>query len=73
MDITSAIKAKIATGVLHSVNGVVVHQARSTPGVCVACDTTVAATDIGVQFDTASGRCLLHVDCYVMWSKACAD
>ena len=72
MDIT-AIKAKIAAGVLPAVNGVVVHQTRFTRGICAGCDTTVNATEIGVRFDTSSGRYLLHVDCYVMWSEACAQ
>ena len=71
MDIT-AIKAKIAAGVLPPVNYVVAPQARFTPGVCVGCDTTVGGSQIAVFFDTASGRRLLHVDCYVMWSEACA-
>jgi len=73
MDSTT-IKAKIAAGLLPLANGVVVHHhTRLTPGVCAGCDQPVSTIDIGVQFDTASGMRLLHVDCYVTWSEACAD
>jgi hypothetical protein len=67
------IQAKVAAGVLPKANGIAVHHVRFPSGVCDGCDERVARTDIGVQFDTASGKRLLHVDCYVMWSDACAD
>jgi len=74
MDLTS-IKAKIAAGVLPSRNGVPVRHVRYTAGVCAACDEAFSSDAVGgVQFETGSGTTrLLHVDCYVMWSEACAD
>jgi hypothetical protein len=68
-----AIKAKIAQGVLPHVNGIAVGHVRYASGVCVGCDAALDADDIGVQFDSDSGKRLLHVDCYVMWTEACAD
>lgn len=73
MDLT-AIKAKIAAGVLPQRNGVAVRQARYVAGVCVGCDATFGASDVGVEFFVSGrGRRLLHADCYVMWSEACAE
>jgi hypothetical protein len=73
MNLTS-IKAKIAAGVLPATNGIAVHRVRYTAGVCAGCEETVPSDDVGgVQFDARSGGHLLHVDCYVMWSEACAD
>lgn len=73
MDLT-IIKAKIAAGVLPQANGVSVRQTRYVSGVCVGCDGTIGADDIGIQFFGAGRRrCLLHADCYVMWTEACAE
>jgi hypothetical protein len=72
VDLTS-IKAKIAAGALPATNGIAVHRVRYLAGVCAACDETFSSDAIGgVQFDAGSGGRLLHVDCYVMWSEACA-
>jgi hypothetical protein len=74
MDLTT-IKAKIATGVLPKKGDVVIRPARYVSGVCVACDTPLCASDVCVEFVVVSdgGRCLLHTDCYVMWTQACAE
>ena len=72
MDLTS-IRAKIDAGVLPATDGIAVHSVRFTTGVCAACDETVKSDDVGaVQLDAGGGH-LLHIDCYVMWSEACAD
>jgi hypothetical protein len=69
-----AIKAKIAAGVLPQANGVAVRQARYVSGVCVGCDAAFGANDVGVEFFVSRrGRRLLHADCYVMWTEACAE
>ena len=68
------IKAKLAAGVLPKTNGVAVRHARYVSGVCVGCDTTFGANEVGVQFFVSGrGRRLLHADCYVMWTEACAE
>jgi hypothetical protein len=35
-------------------------------------DVTFALRDVDVRFDADGGRRLLQVDCYVMWTEACA-
>jgi hypothetical protein len=67
MDLTTAIKAKIAAGVLPHANGIAVDHV-------VGCDTPFASDGVGgVQFDAGSEKRLLHVECYVVWTEACAD
>src|SRR5688572_8860755 len=70
----AVIKAKIAAGILPQTNGVAVRHARYVSGVCVGCDATFGANEVGIQFFAPGrGRCLLHADCYVMWTEACAE
>jgi hypothetical protein len=69
-----AIKAKIAAGLLPQTNSVAVRHARYVSGVCVGCDAAFGASEVGVEFFVSGrGRHLLHADCYVMWTEACAD
>ena len=73
MDIR-AIKAKIAAGVLPQTNGGTVRHARYVSGVCVGCDAAFGPNEVGVEvFVPGRARRLLHADCYVMWTKVCAD
>jgi hypothetical protein len=73
MDLT-AMKAKIAAGVLPRTNGVAVPHARYVSGVCVGCDAAFGASEVGIEFFfSGRGRRLLHADCYVMWTEACAE
>ena len=74
MDLT-AIKAKIAAGVLPKKEDVAIRPARYVSGICVACDTPLRASDVCVEFFVVSdgGRYLLHNDCFVMWRHACAE
>ena len=73
MELT-AIKAKIAAGVLPKKEDVAIRPARYVSGICVACDTPLRASDVSVEFFVSDGgRCLLHTDCYVMWTQACAE
>jgi hypothetical protein len=67
------IKAKIAAGVLPQTNGVAVRHARYVSGGCVGCDTTFGGGDVGVQIFVSGKSRLLHADCYVMWTEACAE
>jgi hypothetical protein len=74
MDLTTAVKAKVAAGVLPHANGIAVDHVRFMSGVCVGCDTPFASDGVGgVQFDAGSEKRLLHVECYVVWTEACAD
>jgi hypothetical protein len=69
----TALKAKIAAGVLPSANGVIVDHVRFTSGLCTGCDAPLVCDGIGgVQFTAGSAKHLLHVECYVMWTEACA-
>lgn len=73
MDLT-AIKGKIAAGVLPETKDVAIRPARYVSGICVACDVPFCASDVGVEFFVSDGRrCLLHTDCYVIWTQACAE
>jgi len=72
MDLT-AIKAKIAAGVLPRTNGVGVRHARYVSGVCVGCDMAFGADAVGVHLFVSGRRRLLHADCYVIWMEACAE
>lgn len=72
MDLT-AIKAKMAAGVLPQTNGAVRH-ARYVSGICVGCDATFGPREVGVEFFVSGRRRrLLHADCYVRWTEACAE
>jgi hypothetical protein len=66
-------RAKIAAGVLPQSNRVAAHPARSVSGVCVGCNVTFGASDVGVRIFFSGKRRLLHADCYVMWTEACAE
>jgi len=74
VDLT-VIKAKIAAGVLPKKEDVAIRPARYVSGICVACDTSLRASDVCVEFFVVAegGRCLLHNDCFVMWRHACAE
>jgi hypothetical protein len=73
MDLT-AMKAKIAAGVLPRTNGVAARHARYVSGLCVGCDATFGASEVGIEFFVSGrGRRSLHADCYVMWTEACAE
>jgi len=70
----AVIKAKIAAGVLPSVNGIAVQQVRFVEGICIGCDARIPSDDVGgVAFEVDKEKRLLHPDCYVMWTEACAD
>jgi hypothetical protein len=68
----AAMKAKLVAGVLPQAQDVAVRLVRYASGVCVGCDGAIGPSDVGVQFDADSGRRLLHPDCYVLWTEACA-
>ena len=67
-----AMKARLVAGVLPRAEDVAVRFVRHASGVCVGCDGTFASNHVGVQFDAGRGRRLLHPDCYVLWTAACA-
>jgi hypothetical protein len=72
MDLT-VIQAKIAAGVLPQTNGAAERAARYVSGVCIGCDGTITANEIGIQLCGPRHRGLLHADCYVTWTKVCAE
>jgi hypothetical protein len=69
----TAIKAKIAAGVLPQINGLAVSHVRYASGLCVGCDAALNVSDFGVQFDAGNGTQSLHVECYMMWTEGCGE
>lgn len=69
----AVIRAKIAARILPPTNGAAERTARYVSGVCVGCDGTITAAEIGVQLCGPRQRALLHADCYVMWTRVCAE
>ncbi len=72
MDLT-VVQAKIAAGILPQTNGTAERMARYVSGVCIGCDGPITADEIGIQLCGPRQRALLHADCYVMWTKVCAE
>jgi hypothetical protein len=69
----AAVRAKLSAGLLPHARDVGVHFVRYASGVCAGCDMNFVGSDVGVQFDSGNEKRLLHPDCYVMWTEACAD